>query len=213
MDDSDPERAVEAVRKEKLAMSASLPPHKLDERDLGGEHEQESPVLPANHVPVQDEKHFTVDWDGDGDPTNPKNKSEARKWMIVMTLVFGSYCVTNASALYTTTYEGMNKEFGTSRFVATLGLTTFVFGLGIAPMLLGPLSEFYGRRPIVSLSDSHFLTKDIPAQPRLLSADLKPEPRIQPEVSQTVALVFLDPFGLHHTHPAYLSQPTSVILE
>ena len=42
----------------------------------------------------------------------------------------------------------MNDEFGTSRFTATLGLSLFVFGLGISPMVLGPLSEFYGRRPI-----------------------------------------------------------------
>lgn len=42
----------------------------------------------------------------------------------------------------------MNAEFGNSRIVATLGLTLFVFGLGLSPMILGPLSEFYGRRPI-----------------------------------------------------------------
>lgn len=44
--------------------------------------------------------------------------------------------------------DQMNAEFGTSRFTATLGLSLFVFGLGISPMVLGPLSEFYGRRPI-----------------------------------------------------------------
>jgi multidrug resistance protein len=42
----------------------------------------------------------------------------------------------------------MDAEFGNSRIVATLGLALFVFGLGLSPMLLGPLSEFYGRRPI-----------------------------------------------------------------
>lgn len=106
MADHDPEKGVltpghqdEAARKETLSMSTSLPPQKLDERDLDGETGQESPVLAANHVPVQDEKHFTVDWDGDGDPMNPKNKTEARKWMVVIILAFGSYCVTNASAL------------------------------------------------------------------------------------------------------------------
>lgn len=68
--------------------------------------------------------------------------------MIVIILAFGSYCVTNTSSLYTTTYEGMNREFSSSRIVATLGLSTFVFGLALGPMVLGPLSEFYGRRPI-----------------------------------------------------------------
>jgi MFS family permease len=56
----------------------------------------------------------------------------------------------------------MNAEFGTSRFTATLGLATFVFGLGIGPMLLGPLSEFYGRRPIYIIAYIFFTTWLIP---------------------------------------------------
>ena len=46
------------------------------------------------------------------------------------------------------TYEGTREEFGMSREVATLGLSLFVLGLGFFPLLLGPLSEFYGRRPM-----------------------------------------------------------------
>jgi MFS family permease len=42
----------------------------------------------------------------------------------------------------------MEKEYGISREVATIGLTTYVCGLGLGPMVLGPLSEFYGRRTI-----------------------------------------------------------------
>lgn len=42
----------------------------------------------------------------------------------------------------------MEAEFGNSRIVSTLGLSLFVLGLAIGPMLFGPLSEFYGRRPI-----------------------------------------------------------------
>ena len=157
-----PNHQDEAARNETLSMSTSLPLQKLDGVDLDADTEQESQVSAVGDVPVTDEKHFIVDWDGDDDPMNPKNKTEARKWMVVIILAFGSYCVTNTSALYTTTYEGMNKEFGTSRFVATLGLTTFVFGLGIAPMLLGPLSEFYGRRPIYIFAYTGFVIWLIP---------------------------------------------------
>jgi multidrug resistance protein len=103
---------------------------------------------PPEKPTSSDEKQFLVDWDGPDDPMNPKNKTTARKWVIVIIIAFGSYCVTNTSSLYTTTYEGMNREFGSSRIVATLGLSTFVFGLAVGPMVLGPLSEFYGRRPI-----------------------------------------------------------------
>lgn len=58
--------------------------------------------------------------------------------------------------------EKMNAEFGTSRFEATLGLSLFVFGLGTSPMILGPLSEFYGRRPIYILAYIFFTIWLIP---------------------------------------------------
>ncbi|KIW99043.1 uncharacterized protein Z519_00706 [Cladophialophora bantiana CBS 173.52] len=96
-------------------------------------------------------KTFEVGWDGPDDPMNPQNMHPAKKWTVVTTLAFGSLCVTCTSSLYTITYEQMDAEFGNSRIVATLGLALFVFGLGLSPMLLGPLSEFYGRRPIYIL--------------------------------------------------------------
>lgn len=89
-----------------------------------------------------------VTWDGDDDPINPKNWKTWRKWLIVFTLAAGSMCVTMTSSIYTLTYDQMGQEFGTSRIVNTLGLTLFVFGLGSSPLILGPLSEFFGRRII-----------------------------------------------------------------
>jgi multidrug resistance protein len=41
----------------------------------------------------------------------------------------------------------MDAEFGNSRIVATLGLSTFVLGIALGPFW-SPLAEFYGRRPI-----------------------------------------------------------------
>ena len=89
-----------------------------------------------------------VTWDGPNDPGNPKNMANSRKWLIVAVLASGSTSITCASSIYTTTYTQMNEEFIISKMMGTWGLSLFVFGLGISPMILGPLSEFYGRRPI-----------------------------------------------------------------
>jgi multidrug resistance protein len=91
---------------------------------------------------------YEVKWDGDEDPMNPRNMNSARKWLITFTMALCSTCVTCTSSLYTMTYNQIIPEFGSSRIAATLGLSLFVFGLGLSPMVLGPLSEFYGRRPI-----------------------------------------------------------------
>ena len=100
-------------------------------------------------APNTEEKDpFEVAWDGgDADPMCPRSMSTARKWLIVSITCFGSSCVTCASSVYTSSYAGMNAEFGTSTIVATLGLSTFVLGIALGPAW-SPLSEFYGRRPI-----------------------------------------------------------------
>jgi hypothetical protein len=104
----------------------------VDERD----HE---PVNKNGDIPKDE---FEVQFDGDSDPMSPKNRPEARKWFVVLIISASSLCVTCASALYTSTYAQMEMEFGISRLVATVGLTTYVVGLGLGPMFLSPLSEF-----------------------------------------------------------------------
>ena len=91
------------------------------------EGEQQHP--PISPHPADHDKEFEVSFDGDLDPWNPKNRSKARKWGIVLIGSICSFCVTCASALYTSTYEQLAPEFGVSRLVATIGLTTFVCGM------------------------------------------------------------------------------------
>lgn len=108
------------------------------------------------------ERQFEVRFDGDSDPMNPRSFSKTRKWVIVAIVSAGSTCVTCASSMYTLTYGQITTEFHISRVVATLGLSLFVVGLGLGPMILGPLSEFYGRRPIYVFSFAFFLIWLIP---------------------------------------------------
>lgn len=70
---------------------------------------------------------------------------------------------TCTSSIYTSTYSQITAEFQCSTIVATLGLSLFVIGLGLGPMFLSPLSEFYGRRPIYLVSFSFFLIWLIPS--------------------------------------------------
>ena len=57
----------------------------------------------------------------------------------------------------------MNAEFGSTRIEATLGLSTYVIGIAFGPMLLGPLSEFYGRRPIYLISWTLYVVWVVPS--------------------------------------------------
>lgn len=46
----------------------------------------------------------------------------------------------------------MKEYHVTNQPVATLGLTTYLFGLAFGCLALAPLSELYGRRPIYLVS-------------------------------------------------------------
>ena len=123
----------------------------------------------ANHhssqsISQKDEpdQSYKVDWDGEDDLLNPLNMPTARKWLITMTLAFCAMCVTCTSSLYTTTYDQLEKDLNVDRLVATLGLSLYVFGLGLSPMFLGPLSEFYGRRYIYILAFGLFTVWLVP---------------------------------------------------
>ncbi|KAF9884709.1 hypothetical protein FE257_001338 [Aspergillus nanangensis] len=104
---------------------------------------------------------LVVGWE-ENDPLCPRNFNTARRWLIVVICSMGSLCVTCTSSMYTVTYDQLTVEFGCSRIVATLGLSFFIWGLGVGPLVLGPLSEFYGRRNIYIVSFSMFLIWLIP---------------------------------------------------
>ncbi|KAF2205973.1 MFS general substrate transporter [Delitschia confertaspora ATCC 74209] len=105
---------------------------------------------------------FVVSFTGDDDPRNPKSMSTVRKWLIVIIVSATSLCVACTSSLYVGAYGQLEKEFDSSEVVVTLGLSLFVVGLGLSPMLLAPLSEFYGRKPVYVVSLFFFVVWIIP---------------------------------------------------
>ncbi|KAH6848511.1 major facilitator superfamily domain-containing protein [Alternaria alternata] len=107
-------------------------------------------------------ERYLVAFDGDADPENPRSMSTLRRWAIVLICAASSLCVTCTSSLYTSIYSQIEPEFRSSRLVCTLGLSLFVAGLGTGPMVLSPLSEFFGRRPIYIVSFTFFLIWLIP---------------------------------------------------
>ncbi|KAF5021060.1 hypothetical protein F66182_6893 [Fusarium sp. NRRL 66182] len=121
--------------------------------------------LPQEEPPCDesDKDPFQVGWqDGDDDPLCPRSFNRVRKWIIVIIVSFASLCVTSASSIYTSTYDQMEAELGSSRIVSILGLSLFVLGIALGPMFLSPLSEFYGRRPIYLVAWSMYVIWIIP---------------------------------------------------
>jgi MFS family permease len=64
---------------------------------------------------------------------------------------------TCASSMASSTYAGIEESFNISNEVAILTVSLFVMGLGIGPLLVGPVSEFIGRRAVYLWSYIAFL--------------------------------------------------------
>ena len=82
-------------------------------------------------------------------------------------LLLAPFMLTAAnSVLYSTSYtagiEQMSEEFGASQTVTTLGMTFYLLGLAFGSIVMAPLSEMYGRKPIACTSLFLFVIFIIP---------------------------------------------------
>ncbi|KAJ5981058.1 hypothetical protein N7481_008356 [Penicillium waksmanii] len=86
------------------------------------------------------------------DPDNPRHWPKLKKWYITclvsMLNVFTTWCAGGISSGAT----GIQEEFGVSSEITTLGLSLYVLGYAIGPVLLAPLSEYFGRQPVYTVS-------------------------------------------------------------
>lgn len=92
-----------------------------------------------------DEEPYVVEW-LPHDPRNPMNWPQPKKWAITLTVAFATLAISFVSSAYSGSVKQIIAEFGASSEVVTLGVSLFVLGFAIGPLLWAPLSELYGRQ-------------------------------------------------------------------
>ncbi|KAK6386913.1 uncharacterized protein PV06_07869 [Exophiala oligosperma] len=80
------------------------------------------------------------------DPRNPMEFSQVKKWFITLTVALATLAVAFVSSAYSGGAEEVIRTFGVSQEVYTLGISLFVLGFAIGPLLWAPMSELYGRQ-------------------------------------------------------------------
>ncbi|TGJ85735.1 hypothetical protein E0Z10_g3033 [Xylaria hypoxylon] len=106
---------------------------------------------------------FEITW-VDNDDENPKNWPAWYRGLILGFVSFATLVVVIASTAYVTTIPGVMAEFGIAdRTIPVLGVTTYLFGLGVGPLLLAPLGEIFGRRPVYTITLFLFTITLIPS--------------------------------------------------
>lgn len=93
---------------------------------------------------------------------NPQNRSKIHKWIIIIITSSAALCVACASSVASFTELGVSRDLHVSKEATILAISLYVFGLGLGPLLVGPLSEAYGRSPIYSISFFFFFIFNFP---------------------------------------------------
>ncbi|KAJ8100180.1 major facilitator superfamily domain-containing protein [Lipomyces tetrasporus] len=98
-------------------------------------------VLPHPPIPMEDKEDYLVTWDGVNDVANPRNFPMTAKILISIQIGLLTFIVTVTSSIYSGGMQGVMKAYDCSSAVAALGLSLFVLGYGLGPVVWGPLSE------------------------------------------------------------------------
>lgn len=105
-----------------------------------------------------------VDWFYTDDAENPHNWSNSKRAMMTTLICLYTFVVYTTSAIYTSSLQGVMEEFNVDTLVGTLGLSLYVLGYGVGPLVFSPLSEIpiIGRNPVYIITMFLFVIISIP---------------------------------------------------
>ena len=99
-----------------------------------------------------------VSWNGPDDPENPKNWKLKRKWIATFVVSSFTFISPVASAMVAPALPQMAQDLGVNSEVESqMMLSIFLLAYAVGPLFLGPLSEVYGRVPVLQLANLIFL--------------------------------------------------------
>lgn len=107
------------------------------------------PLLP-------DAESYCVAWDGPDDPKHPHNWPLAKKLIQCSIIGFNTFCIAFGSAIFSEAVLPLAAIYHVSYVVTTLSVSLYVLGFATGPVVWAPLSELYGRRPVLILSSLAF---------------------------------------------------------
>lgn len=88
---------------------------------------------------------YVVEWIPNG-TRNPMQFDPRLKWAYTAIVAFAVLIVSPASSAYAGSLPEILSDLNISQEAGTLGVSVFVFGFAVGPLLWAPLSEVIGRR-------------------------------------------------------------------
>ncbi|KAL1394230.1 major facilitator superfamily domain-containing protein [Phyllosticta capitalensis] len=92
-----------------------------------------------------EESPYIVTWI-EHDPRNPMLWSQPIKWTVCISVAIATLAVAFVSSAYSGGVQEMMMDLGVGKEVAILGVSLFVLGFAIGPLVWAPCSELFGRQ-------------------------------------------------------------------
>ncbi|KAI1414126.1 MFS general substrate transporter [Hypoxylon sp. FL1857] len=129
---------------------------------------EKSSATPGSVEPVPDSANdadskkeegdpYLVTWNGSDDPEHPYNWPFFRKWAITILLSNGGLVTLMSGAMLAPALESISADLGTGEEETQIFLSIFVLAFAFGPMVLSPLAEVFGRRPVWILSSCFYI--------------------------------------------------------
>ncbi|KAL2061323.1 hypothetical protein VTL71DRAFT_7596 [Oculimacula yallundae] len=102
---------------------------------------------PATAVLIDDEPGL-VTWNGEDDPKSPYNWSSPRKYTMTALMSLGGLVSTSSASMMAPAVSKISIDLSISDAEAQLTMSIYLLAFVFGPMLIGPLSELYGRKKL-----------------------------------------------------------------
>lgn len=108
-------------------------------------------------LPVTDLNEGIVGWEGQDDPEMPLNFPMWKKWLLVGLLAAITLLTPFASSILSPGISKLMVEFNNDEsIVGSMTVSIYLLGYVVGPLFLAPLSEIYGRKPVLGAANIFF---------------------------------------------------------
>jgi MFS family permease len=146
-----------------LSFSMSPSQHAKDAITTTPIPDMELAIFSSPQIPISDklDDPFLVAFSGHHDVLNPKNWPTQRKWTVTDVLSATGFNRIMVSTIMAPALPLIAQELHMSTIQAVMAMSIYVLATAIGPLIIGPLSEVYGRAPILHATGVWFLVWNI----------------------------------------------------
>jgi hypothetical protein len=108
-------------------------------------------------IPTTNLDERIVGWEGQDDPEMPFNYPQRQKWVWVGLLSTMTLLSPLASSILSPAITTLSREFdNTNAILRSTTVSIYLLGYVVGPIIIAPLSEIYGRKPVLTSTNVFF---------------------------------------------------------